>query len=434
METALLKKFEGFSKLNYKERLDLLEELGFLSKEDRVYLESHSSLKNSSLNIDLAESLIENTLGWFHLPLGVAVHFVINGKSYAIPLAVEESSIIAAASKTAKWVCHNGEIQTKILGTVSTGQIQIPYVKNYPGLKTCIEKNFPEWKNQAHQTVLSSMFRRGGGLKDWELRAIARPDGGLMAVWHVYVETCLAMGANIINQVCEYFKPLLEKASGEQVGMAILSNLADKRMAQAKVIVRDQDPALIKKIETASLFAELDPYRACTNNKGVLNGIDGLLIATGNDWRAVEAGLHAYAGRGAGYSSLTKWRVKGKDLHGEMKGPFMLGTVGGVTDIHPTARLCLKILGHPSIAELAGLACAVGLIQNLGALKALVTEGVIEGHMKLHIKNLALKAGASTKAERSFLEKQLIHTLKKTKRTSLSYAIQALNCWKKDQK
>ena len=432
MEVDILKKFEGFSKLHYESRLDRLSELGFLSEEDVHYLKSGSISEDSGERVELSQSFIENALGYFPLPLGLAVNFIINKKAYILPLAVEETSIIAAASKTARWICSNGEITTKVLGTLSTGQIQFPQVADYSKLKACIEKNFPEWQELANKHVLSSMVKRGGGLKNWTLRSLNRPDGKTMAVLHLDVETCEAMGANIINQVCEYFKPYLEKSSGEKVLLCILSNLADKRMVRAEVVVRNQDKALIKNIEEASLFAELDPYRASTNNKGVLNGVDGLLVATGNDWRAVEAGLHAYAGRSRSYTSLTKWRVKGDELYGEMQGPFMLGTVGGVTDIHPTARLCLKILGQPKAEELAGLCCALGLVQNLGALRALVTEGVIEGHMKLHIKNLALKAGASTKQERSFLENHLIHILKETRRVSLSYAIKTLDCWKKD--
>lgn len=433
MENDFLKQLSGFSKLNYEARLKKLLEMDFLSKEETAYLQS-TFLSGESQQPELAQNLIENVLGYFSLPLGVAVNFIINGKAYIIPLAVEETSIIAAASKTAHWVCSNGEIKTKVLGTLSTGQIQIPKVSDYARLQACIEKNFSHWQELANKNVLSSMVKRGGGLKDWELRQIKRPDGQLMALLHLYIETCEAMGANTINQVCEYLKPYLEKESGEEVLLCILSNLPEKRKVRAEVVIENQDEELIKKIEEASLCAEIDPYRASTNNKGVLNGVDALLIATGNDWRAVEAGLHAYACRKGSYSSLTKWRVREGKLYGEMEGPFMLGTVGGVTDLHPTAKLCLKILGDPKAGELAGLCCALGLIQNLGALRALVTEGVIEGHMKLHIKNLALKAGASTKEERSFLENHLVHILKETKKVSLSYAIKTLDCWKKEKR
>ena len=428
-----LKPFSGFSKLDYEARLESLLQRNLLSKKDIEYLKS-TFLFGESSQPELAQNLIENVLGYFSLPLGLAVNFVINGKVYVLPLAVEETSIIAAASKTAKWVCSNGKITTKVLGTLSTGQIQIPQVSDYSKLQACIEKNFSHWKALVNENVLPSMVKRGGGLKDWELRQIQRPDEKQMAIVHLYIDTCSAMGANTINQVCEYLKPYLEKESGEEALLCILSNLSDKRKARAEVVIENQDEGLIRKIESASLFAEIDPYRASTNNKGVLNGVDALLIATGNDWRAVSAGLHAYSCRKGSYSSLTKWRVREGKLYGEMEGPFMLGTVGGVTDLHPTAQLCLKILGHPSSGELAGLCCALGLIQNLGALRALVTEGVIEGHMKLHIKNLALKAGANTPEERSFLEAHLAHILKETKRVSLSYAIKTLDCWKKEKR
>lgn len=433
MENDFLKQLSGFSKLDYEARMKKLLEMQFLSEEDINHLKS-TFLSKESHKPELAQNFIENVLGYFSLPLGLAVNFIINGKAYVLPLAVEETSIIAAASKTAHWVSSNGEIKTKVLGTLSTGQIQIPKVSDYSKLQTCLEKNFSHWKNLVNENVLSSMVKRGGGLKDWELRRIKRPDGNFMALLHLYIETCEAMGANTINQVCEYFKPYLEKESGEETLLCILSNLSDKRKVRAEVVIENQDEELIKKIEEASLCAEIDPYRASTNNKGVLNGVDALLIATGNDWRAVEAGLHAYACREGMYSSLTKWRVRDGKLYGEMEGPFMLGTVGGVTDLHPTAQLCLKILGYPKAGELASLCCALGLIQNLGALRALVTEGVIEGHMKLHIKNLALKAGASTNEERSFLENHLVHILKESKKVSLSYAIKTLDCWKKERK
>ena len=424
MANHFLKQFEGFSKLHYEDRLKRLQELGYLSKEDIDYLQLGSVSKKLKERVELTQCFIENALGYFPLPLGLAANFIINKKPYILPMAVEETSIIAAASKTARWVCENGEITAQVLNTLSIGQVQIPKVKDYEKLKTCIQQNFPDWKQLINKKVLSSMLKRGGGLKDYELRSLKRPDGKTMAVLHLHIETCSAMGANIINQTCEYLKEPLEKASGEKAGLCILSNLADKRMVQAQVKVKNQDSGLIKKIEEASLFAEIDPYRACTGNKGVLNGVDALLIATGNDWRAVSSGLHAYAGRKGAYSSLTKWRVKENELHGEMTGPFMLGTVGGVTDLHPTARLSLKMLGFPKAVELAGLCCALGLVQNLGALRALVTEGVIEGHMKLHVKNLVLKAGAKTEEEQKTLEKELIKVLKKTKRITLSQAIQ----------
>lgn len=422
-----IKKLKGFSKLNHQDRLNKLRELGYLTDQDVLYLQQEGVISR-----DLAEDLIENVLGFFELPLGVATNFIVNGKDYILPLAVEETSIIAAASKTAGWVVTNGEITTEVLSRQSIGQIQIAKVKNFSRLKSQIEKHFSEWKKDVNKNLLASMVQRGGGLQSWELRLLKRPDGKEMAVLHLLIETCDAMGANLINQVCEYLKKPIEEVSGEQVTMCILSNLANQRMVRAHVTLKNQDFELIKKIEEASLFAEIDPYRAATHNKGVLNGIDALLIATGNDWRAVEAGLHAYASSQGSYSPLTKWRVKGKDLYGVMEGPFMLGTVGGVTRVHPMARLCLNMLKITRAEELASLCCALGLIQNLGALRALVTEGVIEGHMKLHVRNLVLNTGA-TSEEKPLLEKHLIKTLRQKKHVSLSEALKDLNRLRKDK-
>lgn len=428
MDTPDLNQFKGFSKLDYNNRLKKLQHLGYLTDKDIEHLKS-----GGTNDYQLAESLIENVLGYFHLPLGVAVNFIINNKSYAIPLAVEETSIIAAASKTARWVSENGTIKAHALGRLSIGQIQIGRVKDFDRLERVIKDNFQAWSEDVHRHVIPSMQKRGGGLKGYELRKIPLPKGQTMAVWHLHLNTCEAMGANSINQVCEYLKVPLEKMSGETVTMCILSNLADKRLFQAEVLIKGQDINLIEKIQDASLFAETDPYRAATNNKGAMNSIDSLLIATGNDWRAAEAGLHAYASRSGTYSSLTRWRVKEGALHGEMTGPLMLGTVGGVTDIHPTAALCLRMLGQPSAEELGSICMALGLVQNLGAIRALVTEGVVEGHMKLHVKNLALKAGA-TLEERSFLEKHLLNILDCRKRISLTQAYEALQTWRKKKR
>ena len=427
MRDSFLKYFSGFSKLNHSQRLEKLKGLGLISKEDI------SHLNRGVLRPDLAEQLIENVLGYFDLPLGVAVNFIIDGAPCVIPMAVEETSIIAAASKTARWVCSEGEIKSQSLGRLSTGQIHIARVRDFARLKKTIESHFETWKEDIHKNILSAMVKRGGGLKDWELRSLNRPDGGMSAVWHLYMETCDAMGANSINQVCERLKPPLQKESGEEVTLCILSNLADRRTVRAEVTLRNQDPALIQKIEEASFLAEEDPYRAATSNKGVLNGIDALLIATGNDWRAVEAGLHAYACRDGKYRSLTRWRAKGRCLQGVLEGPFMLGTVGGVTDLHPTARLSLKILKQPSGERLARIAAALGLVQNLAALKALVMEGVIEGHMKLHIKNLTLKAGA-VPAERPLLEKHLCRILKAKKNISFNQVEKILQSWRVERR
>jgi hydroxymethylglutaryl-CoA reductase len=214
------------------------------------------------------------------------------------------------------------------------------------------------------------------------------------------------MGANIINQVCEYLKGPVEEVTGEKVGICILSNLVDSRLTRARVEMNGLDEEMMERIEEASLFAQKDPYRAATNNKGVLNGIDPILIATGNDWRAVEAGVHAYATQDGSYRSITRWKRDGKRLVGIFEAPVVLGVVGGVTTLHPTAKICLRMLRVKSAEELSRVCASVGLVQNLGALRALTTVGIIEGHMKLHIKNLTLGAGAEER-EIPYVQKRL---------------------------
>ncbi len=423
--------FAGFSKLSREERFQRLEEMGALSHEDVGFL------RNGGLqSLDLAEKFIENVIGYFQLPLGVATNFRIDGRDYAIPMAVEETSIIAAASKTAKWVRENGEITTETVGDLIIGQIQLAKISDFAVFESVIEANKFNWISLANRDVAHGLVARGGGVRDIQLRKVPRgqgPESGEMAVLHVLVDPCDAMGANIINQVCEYLKGPVESATGEKVTMCILSNLVDTKLTRAHVVLRGLgsglgsglERELAEKIVEASLFAEQDPYRAATNNKGVLNGIDPILIATGNDWRAVEAGIHAYAVKGKQYRSITRWTMSGDELHGVFEAPIVVGTVGGVTKLHPTAQICLKMMGIESAAHLARVCAAVGLVQNLGALKALTTVGIIEGHMKLHIKNLTIGAGASER-EVPLVQKRLEEILMLTKRISLSNAVEAL--------
>ena len=418
MKTAEL--FQGFSKLNREERLSRLQEMGALTGDDIRFLKN-----GQAIQLDLAEKFIENVVGFFQMPLGVATNFVIDGKAYVIPMAVEETSIIAAASKTAKWVRENGRIVTSMRGHEIIGQIQIAKVKNYAALVEILKTNERTWVEVANREVASGLVRRGGGVKRLEVRRLARGDRSDMAVVHVYADPCDAMGANIINQVCEFLKVPLQEATGETVTMCILSNLVDSRLTCARVEMTGLEPELMERIEEGSLFAQQDPYRAATNNKGVLNGIDPILIATGNDWRAVEAGVHAYAARDGQYRSITRWRREGDMLIGEFEAPVILGVVGGVTTLHPTAKMCLRMLKTPSAEELSRVCAAVGLVQNLGALRALTTVGIIEGHMKLHIKNLTLGAGAEER-EIPYVQKRLEEILSLHKRISLSQAIEVL--------
>lgn len=412
--------FQGFSKLDREERFRRLQQLGALSAEDVRFLKA-----GAPVSLELAEKFIENVVGFFQLPLGVATGFEIDGKPYVIPMAVEETSIIAAASKTAKWVRANGGIRTGMLGREIIGQIQIARVKDFARLSRAVADNQTKWIEMANREVAGGLVRRGGGVRRMSVRQVERGDGGCMAIVHVYADPCDAMGANIINQVCEFLKAPLEEASGESVAICILSNLVDTRLTRAEVELRGIDPELMERIEEASLFAWQDPYRAATNNKGVLNGMDPILIATGNDWRAVEAGVHAYAAESGRYRSITRWRRDGDVLRGEIQAPIILGIVGGVTALHPTAKLCLRMLKVESAEELSRVCAAVGLVQNLGALRALTTVGIIEGHMKLHIKNLTLGAGANER-EIPLVQKRLEEILSLHKRISLSHAVEAL--------
>lgn len=421
MKKELQDIFKGFSKLSKEDRLQALQEVGALSASETEYL-SRGGLKDTSLG----EKFIENVIGYFQLPLGVATNFNIDGKDYVIPMAVEETSIVAAVCKSAKWIRETGSITTEVVGSDIIGQIQCAKVKDF----TKFEKQLLAQKTFmieiANREVAFGLVRRGGGVKDIQVRRVPRGDGTDMAVVHVLMDPCDAMGANIMNQVCEFLKEPIEQFTSEKVTMCILSNLVDSKITRAVVHIKDIDPVLAEKIEEASLFAQQDPYRAATNNKGVLNGIDPILIATGNDWRAVEAGIHAYAARDGQYRSITRWYRDGEGgLKGIFEAPLIVGTVGGVTTLHPTAMMCMKMLGTKSANELSRVIAAVGLVQNLGALKALTTVGIIEGHMKLHTKNLALGAGAEER-EIPLVQKKLEEILAVRKRISLSNAIDVL--------
>lgn len=413
--------FKGFSKLSRDERFKRLLALGALSQEDINFLQ-----QGGIQDLNLADKLIENVIGYFQLPLGVATNFNINGRDYVIPLAVEETSIIAALSKSAKWIRQQGSITTKVEGNCILGQIQLARIENITNFSRIFAENRHFLIEKANEDVAANMVKRGGGVVDLQLRHLKRTDGLDMAIIHLTMNSCDAMGANIINQVLEYLKPIIEQLTGETVTMCILSNLNDQKITTAQVSIRNVSPELGHKIQEASLFAELDPYRAATHNKGVMNGIDPVLIATGNDWRAVEAGVHAYAARSGKYESITQWRYKNGELIGVLKAPIIVGTVGGVTSLHPTAKMCLRMMDISSANELSEVIAAVGLVQNLGALRALCTEGIIQGHMKLHIDNLLLVTDANEE-EMPELKLRLQEWLDVYKRVSVNNAYELLN-------
>lgn len=412
--------FQGFSKLAQEERFKRLVALGAMTEEDVAFLQQ-GGIKNN----ELAEKLIENVVGYFQLPLGVASNFRIDGIDYVIPLAVEETSIIAALSKTAKWIRQNGEIKTSIAGNCIVGQIQLAKVSNLSHFIAIFNENRQVLINKVNEEVAISMVRRGGGVDDLIIRHKVRQDGGDMVVIHLTMDSCDAMGANLINQALEYLKGPIEKLTGEQVTMCILSNLNDQKLTTAEVTIRNVEPELGERLQEASLFADLDPYRAATHNKGVMNGMDPVLIATGNDWRAVEAGVHAYASRNGRYEAISQWRYHEGVLSGKLTAPIIVGIVGGVTSLHPTAALCLRMLNVKSANQLSRVIAAVGLVQNLGAITALCTKGIVEGHMKLHIDNLLL-ASEATIEEMSVLKILLQQWLITYKRVSLTNAQELL--------
>ena len=410
---------KSFRHLSIDERLDYLRKQSDLTSEDL------DSLRGKPLSTDIAENLIENAIGYFQIPLGIATHFHIDGKDVLIPMAVEETSIIAAASATAKWLRTHGTITTEVGGNLIIGQIQLPQVKNVAQATRLLTVN-TEHLIRAANALLPNLVERGGGVQQIAVRELDRPDGtGQMLVIHLLCDPCDAMGANLINQVCEGLKPEIEELTGESVGLCILSNLVDGKLARATVVIHDVDPELGRGICEATLFAEADPYRAATHNKGVLNGIDPILIATGNDWRAVESGVHAYASRSGKYQPITSWKMAGKDLVGKTELPMAVGTVGGMTRIHPTARAALKIMRVEHAHQLARICAAVGLVQNLAALKALSTVGIVRGHMELHASNLALAAGSGPN-EIARVRKLLTELVAQKKKIGISVAQEIL--------
>jgi len=411
---------EGLHRLTLEERLERVKAFSGLSPEDVNVLSGKASLP-----LEVAEHLIENVVGYFPVPLGVATNFCIDGEDILIPMAVEETSIIAAASATAKWVRREGYIRTFTQGDLIIGQVQLPNVRNVAYAKRALHEN-REMLIQLANACIPGLIARGGGVRDLAIREVPRASGdGMMLVLHILCDPCDAMGANLINQVCEALKPRIEQITDERVGLCILSNLVDGKLAIAEVVIHNMDPVVAQGIVEATLFAKSDPYRASTHNKGVLNGIDPILIATGNDWRAVEAGIHAYAARSGKYQPVTDWKFENGDLIGRFEAPIAVGIVGGVTRVHPTAKVALKMMKIESAADLARICAAVGLIQNLGALKALSTVGIVKGHMALHAANLAIAAGAHVH-EIEVVREQLNEVLKVEKKINLSHAKEIL--------
>ncbi len=356
-----------------------------------------------ALGVDRADGMIENVIGTFELPFGVAGYFQVNGRDVLVPMVVEEPSVVAAASYMAKIARGCGGFSTSSTGPLMRAQVQVLGITDPHGARQALLKGRDEIMAVANSRD-KVLIGLGGGCRDIEVHVFADTPRGAMVVMHLIVDVRDAMGANTVNTMAEAVSPLVEKLTGGSVRLRILSNLADLRLSRAAVRLTPESLAtgqrsgeqIIEGVLDAHAFAAIDPYRAATHNKGVMNGIDPVIVATGNDWRAVEAGAHAYACRGGRYGSLTHWeKDKAGALVGTIEMPMPVGLVGGATKTHPLARLALKILGVASAQELGEIAVAVGLAQNLGALRALATEGIQRGHMALHARNIALIAGAA---------------------------------------
>jgi hydroxymethylglutaryl-CoA reductase len=393
-------RLSGFYRQSITERQALISERYDLTQAEIA------ALTGGGLTPDLADRLIENVVGVYGFPLGIAANFQINRHDYLIPMAIEEPSVVAACSHAAKLVREAGGFTASADVPLMIGQVQVMDVPNPDGAREKILAARADILALANSTT--TLVERGGGAQEIEVRLFRETRVGPMVVVHLLFDTRDAMGANAINTACETIAPLLEQLTGGRVVLRILSNLADRRLARAecRVACDALGGEVVRGIVEAQALAEIDPYRAATHNKGILNGIDAVAIATGNDWRSIEAGAHAYAARDGRYGALTRW---GHDVNGDLAGsielPLAVGIVGGTTAAHPVAQIVLKILGAASAQELAGVMAAVGLAQNLGALRALASEGIQQGHLALHARQIAIAAGAAGDAIDRIAEK-----------------------------
>jgi len=383
---------------------------------------------HAGLTLDQANHMIENVIATYALPMGVAQHFVVNGREVLVPMVIEESSVVAACSFAAKLAKTSGGFIAGSSAPIMIGQIQVVDVPDFAVAQQRVAAAADallHWLN-AENPSTQSRHAKAVGL---EIRVVRRPSSvvrqieleaplsslpSAFFVIHVLYDCGDAMGANLVNTACEALAPRIEQLTGGRVNLRILSNLSDRRTAWARCVIPaihlettdggrpttdpavvGRPPSVISSIIEASLFAEWDPYRAATHNKGVMNGVDAVVLATGNDWRAVEAGAHAFAARDGHYTSLTRWRANAAgDLAGEIELPMAIGIVGGATRVHPAAQVALKLLGVQTARELAEIIACVGLAQNFAAIRALATEGIQQGHMGLHARQIAVAAGA----------------------------------------
>lgn len=382
----------GFYRLSIEERVKRVAEFAGLSEEEVKLLREFGNLDPKTADI-----MIENVIGAMSYPLAVAVNFLINGKDYMVPMVIEETSVVAAASHAAKLTRESGGIFARASDPVMIGQIQVVKVKDPWYKKMLILDSKRELLRIANEQD-PILVKLGGGAKDLEVRVVNSPKGPMLIV-HLLVDVRDAMGANAVNRMAEAVAPYVEDITGGKVYLRIISNLAERRIVRAwtkvkKEVLGGED--VVDGIVYAWAFAAADPYRAATHNKGIMNGVVAVALATAQDHRALEAGAHAYAARSGRYKPLTVWeKDENGDLVGSLEMPMPVGIVGGATKVHPIARIALKILGVKTANELAEVMGAVGLAQNLAALRALATEGISRGHMELHARNIAIMAGAT---------------------------------------
>ena len=389
--------WNGFSKKSYQERLELLKAQALLSPEKQTSLE-----QDEQMSVTVADQLSENVVGTFSLPYSLVPEVLVNGQEYTVPYVTEEPSVVAAASYASKIIKRAGGFTAQVHERRMIGQVALYQVANPEQAQEKIASKKAELLELANQAY-PSIVKRGGGARDLHVDQIKGETDFLVVYLHV--DTQEAMGANMLNTMLEALKPVLEELSQGQSLMGILSNYATDSLVTASCRIafrylsrqKDQGREIAEKIALASQFAQADPYRATTHNKGIFNGIDAILIATGNDWRAIEAGAHAFASRDGHYQGLSSWRLdlETEELVGEMTLPMPVATKGGSIGLNPRVALSHELLGNPSAKELAQLIVSIGLAQNFAALKALVSTGIQQGHMKLQAKSLALLAGAS---------------------------------------
>lgn len=388
----------GFYKLPLVDRTAAIAQWANLSSEEQSVF-----FGLNGLTPDHANHMIENVIGIYALPFGIATNFQINGKDYLIPMVIEEPSVVAACSNSAKVIREGGGFHASSTDPVMIGQIQLLDIEDVEAAAAAIQAEKAALLDKLNDPDLL-LVQIGGGARDIETRPFPDTSVGNMLIVHLLVDVRDAMGANMVNTMAEQLAPKLETLTGGRSNLRILSNYADHRMATAEATIPASSLAtdeysggeVVDRIVEAGVFAEVDPYRAATHNKGIMNGIDAIALATGNDWRAIEAGVHAYASRSGRYSSVSEWwKNDTGDLQGRLSLPMAVGMVGGATKAHPTARAAMKILGVESGTELSEVFVCVGLAQNLGAIRALATEGIQRGHMALHARQMAMSAGAT---------------------------------------